>query len=122
VPATILTDGATFKCAHQGTGTVASGVVSISAVASNVTIDGHKPILAGAIVSLSPASGCQATAQLMVPQCSAFTLPPPSEQTVTIGGLAVYTAADEATIALAINTGNSLPGLQVSESQTLVSA
>ena len=51
-----------------------------------------------------------------------FTLPPPSEKSVLVKGQPVYTAADAAAIALAPSQGNLVPGLTVSEPQTLVSA
>ena len=118
----ILTDGATFTCKHGGTGTVASGL-SISNLASNVTIGGHKPILAGAIVSgFTTAMGCTFAPAGTPKPCQGFTLPPPSEQSLTIGGLAVYTADDASAIALIPSSGNGVPGLQISEPQNLVSA
>jgi hypothetical protein len=122
VPSAILTDGATFTCPHKGTGTVASGI-SISALADVVTIGGHKPILAGAtITGFTAASGCTFGSPPGSQPCMGFQLPPPSEQTLTIGGQAAYTAADASAIALAPSTGNSQPGLTISESQTLVTA
>jgi hypothetical protein len=124
MPSAILTDGATFSCAHKGTGTVASGIVSISAVAANVTIGGQKPILAGATITLTLASGCTFPAPASGPPnpCTTFSLPPPSELTLTIGDESVYTAADAAAIALVSNTGNGQPGLQISEPQSVMSA
>jgi hypothetical protein len=114
MPSVILTDGATFTCKHGGTGTVATGI-SISNLAEKVTISGHKPILAGAtITGFTAASGCT--------PCVGFSLPPPSEQSLTIGGVAVYTAADASTIAIAPSTGNGIPGLTISEPQDLVTA
>jgi hypothetical protein len=123
MPSAILTDGATFTCHHGGTGTVASGIISISALAENVTIGGHKPILAGAsITGFTLASGCTFQVSGASTPCVGFTLTAPSEQTLTIGGQPVYTAADAAAIALAPSTGNSIPGLTISEPQTLVTA
>jgi hypothetical protein len=122
MPSAILTDGATFTCQHGGTGTVANGIISISAVAASVTIGGHKPILAGATISFTPASGCTFPPGGPPNPCSAFSLPAPSEQTLTIGGHSVYTAADAAAIALISNIGNGQPGLRISETQTLVTA
>jgi hypothetical protein len=117
MPSAVLTDGATFTCAHHGTGTVTTGIVVLP-LASDFTIGGHKPILAGASVTgFSAASGCT------FPQpCVGFTLPPPSEQTLTIAGQPVYTAADAAAIALVPSSGNGQPGLTISEPQTLVTA
>ena len=121
MPSAILTDGATFTCPHGGTGTVTT-FISISALAENVTIAGHKPILAGAIVTgFTPASGCNFATSVPQP-CVGFALPAPSEQTLTIGGQPVYTAADAAAIALVTSSGNSLPGLTISEPQSLVTA
>lgn len=124
MPSPILTDGATFTCLHSGTGTVASGIVSISALATNVTVGGHKPILAGATVTFTPASGCKFPS--MGPPgslpCSAFSLPPPSEKTLTVTGQPVYTSADAAAIALVLSASNSQAGLSISEPQTLVTA
>jgi hypothetical protein len=118
----ILTDGATFTCPHHGTGTVATGI-SISALAEEFTIGGHKPILAGAtITGFTALSGCTFMLAGVSTPCVGFSLPPPSEQTLTIGGQPVYTAADAAAIALVPSTGNAQVGLTISESQTLVTA
>ena len=122
MPSAILTNGATFTCAHQVTGTIATGIL-ISALAELVTIGGHRPILAGAsITGFTAASGCTFGSPPGSQPCVGFILPPPSEQTLTIGGQAVYTAADAAAIALAQSTGNGKPGLTISEPQTLVTA
>jgi len=122
MPSPILTDGATFTCPHGGTGTVASGI-SISALAAHVTIRGHKPILAGAsITGFTQASGCAFGTPPGSQPCVGFTLPSPSELTLTISGQPVYTAVDAAAIALAPSTGNSQPGLSISEPQSLVTA
>ncbi len=122
MPSQILTDGATFTCKHGGTGTVASGI-TISSLAENVTIGGHKPILAGAtIAGFTTASGCTYSTAAGPQPCIGFSLPTPSEQTVTIGGVAVYTAADASNIALVQSTGNGIPGLSISEPQELVTA
>jgi hypothetical protein len=124
MPAAILTDGATFTCLHGGTGSVASGL-SISALADVFVIGGHKPILAGATISgFTVASGCSfKNLTSGAPQpCMSFTLPAPSGKSVLVKGQPVYTAADAAAIALAPSQGNALPGLTVSEPQTVVSA
>ena len=122
MPSAILTDGATFTCAHHGTGTVSTGI-SISVLAADVTIGGHKPILAGAsITGFTAASGCTFQVSGASTPCVGFALPPPSEQTLTIGGQPVYTAADAAAIALVPSTGNLVPGLTINEPQTLVAA
>jgi hypothetical protein len=122
MPSVILTDGATFTCKHGGTGTVATGI-SISNLAEKVTISGHKPILAGAtITGFTAASGCTFGTPPGSQPCVGFSLPPPSEQSLTIGGVAVYTAADASTIAIAPSTGNGIPGLTISEPQDLVTA
>ena len=111
MPSVVLTDGATFTCHHGGTGTVTTGI-SISALAENVTIGAHKPILAGAnITGFTLASGCTFQVSGASTPCVGFTLPAPSEQTLTIGGQPVYTAADAATIALVQSSGNQQPGL-----------
>lgn len=126
MPSAILTDGATFTCPHGGTGTVANGIISISALAEIVTIRGHKPIVAGASISgFTVVSGCnfKNPAPPNNPQpCISFSLPAPSERTLTIGGQAVYTAADAAVIASVQSTGNLVPGLSISEPQSLVTA
>jgi hypothetical protein len=119
MPSPILTDGATFTCKHGGIGTVASGI-TISSLAQNVTIGGHKPILAGATIS-GVFKGCTNPAIAKGP-CTSFTLQTPSEQSFTIGGQFVYTAADAATIALVPDKGNNQPGLTISEPQELVTA
>lgn len=114
----ILTDGATFSCPHGGTGTITSGI-SVSAVAVKVTIGGAHPILAGAtIAGFTPASGCAWQVSGVPTPCVGFMLPPPAGMAVAIGGQPVYTSADAATIAFAPSTGNGIPGLQISESQT----
>jgi hypothetical protein len=122
MPSAILTDGATFTCPHGGTGSVTT-LISISALAQTLTIGGHKPILAGATVTgFTAASGCIFGTPPGSQPCIGFTLPAPLEQTLTIGGQAVYTAADAAAIALAPSTGNGQPGLTISEPQNLVTA
>lgn len=126
MPSPILTDGATFTCPHGGTGTVATGI-SISALAEELTIGGHKPILVGAsIAGFTALSGCAFTVVVAgVPTstpCVGFALPPPSEQTLTIGGQPVYTAADLTAIASVPSTGNAQIGLKINEPQTLVTA
>jgi hypothetical protein len=122
MPSAILTDGATFTCPHKGTGTIATGIL-ISALSELVTIGGHRPILAGAsITGFTAASGCIFSSPAGSQPCVGFILPPPSEQTLTIGGQAVYTAADAAAIALAQSTGNGQPGLTRTEEFTVVGA
>lgn len=116
----ILTDGATFTCPHGGSGTVASGI-SISALASQVTIGGHRPIAAGAaITGFTKALGCTFQISGADAPCVSFTLPKPSEPFLTVGGHAVYTQADLAAIALVPSDGNKIFGLQINESQTSV--
>jgi hypothetical protein len=124
MPSPILTDGATFTCPHGGTGTTASGIsISPSNLATTVTIGGKKPILAGAtITGFTLASGCSFQVSGVSTPCVGFTLPPPSELSVTIDGKPVYTAADAGTIAGAPSTGNAVPGLKINETQTLVTA
>lgn len=122
MPSPVLTDGATFVCGHQGQGKLTTGF-SVTATASNVTIGGQKPILAGAsILGFTAASGCIFNILGTAAPCIGFSLPPPSGQALTIGGMPVYTAADLAAIALVPSTGNGQPGLQIKETQTLVSA
>lgn len=122
MPSPILTDGATFTCPHGGTGTAKTGI-TISALAATVTIGGQKPILAGAtITGFTLALGCSFQVSGASTPCIGFSLPPPSGQTVTIDGKPVYTAADASLIALAPSTGNAVPGLSISEPQTLVTA
>jgi hypothetical protein len=122
MPSPILTDGATFTCPHGGKGTTKTGI-TISALAADVTIGGQKPILAGAtITGFTLASGCSFQVSGVSTPCIGFSLPPPSGQAVTIGGQPVYTAADAGAIALAPSTGNGVPGLSISEPQTLVTA
>jgi len=119
MPSAILTDGATFTCGHKGSGTVASGI-TISSLAQNVTIGGHKPILAGATIS-GVFKGCTNPANAGGP-CTSFTLQTPSEQSFTIGGQSVYTAADAAVVALVPDNVNHQPGLTISETQELMTA
>jgi hypothetical protein len=122
MPAPVLTSNASFTCPHGGTGTTATGL-TISALATNVTINGHPPILAGAIIGgFTPALGCTFQISGAPAPCTGFILPPPSGAAFTIGGQPVYTAADAAAIALIPSTGNATPGLKVNESQTLVLA
>jgi hypothetical protein len=122
MPSPILTDGATFTCPHGGTGTVQQGI-SISALAQHVTIGGHKPILSGAsITGFTVSLGCSFMLGTTPAPCVGFSLPPPSGNAFADGGQAVYTAADAATIALAPSTGNSIPGLTISEPQSLMLA
>jgi hypothetical protein len=121
MPSAILTDGATFTCPHQGTGTAATGI-SISSLAENVTIGGHKPILSGATISGVFAGCLFPSISGGGPPCASFTLQAPGEQTFTIGGQAIYTAADAPTIALAPEETNSQVGLTISEPQKMVTA
>jgi hypothetical protein len=122
MPSPILTDGATFSCPHGGTGTTKTGV-TITALATDVTIGGQKPILAGAtITGFTLALGCSFQISGVSTPCIGFSLPPPSGQTVTIDGQPVYTAADAGSIAAIPSTGNAVPGLSISEPQSLVTA
>jgi hypothetical protein len=122
MPAPVLTSSASFTCPHGGTGTLATGL-TISALATNVTINGHPPILAGATIGgFTAALGCTFQLSGTPTPCVGFTLPLPSGAAFTIGGKPVYTAADAAAIALIPSTGNGTPGLKVSESQALVLA
>ena len=122
MPSAILTDGATFSCVHGGTGTVATGI-SISSLAKEVTIGGHKPILAGATISgFTTALGCTFADSSGSKPCVSFTLPQPSGDALTIGGQLVYTAADTTAISSVQSSGNFQPGLTISEPQTLVTA
>ena len=122
MPSPILTDGATFKCPHGGIGTVNSGI-TVSTLAASMTINGQKPILAGAMITgFTPALGCTFKISGSPAPCVGFSLPPPSEQTLTINGQPVYAAADAGTIASVPSIGNGIPGLSISEPQTLVTA
>jgi hypothetical protein len=118
----ILTEGATFSCPHGGTGTVDSGI-TISALADLLAIDGKRPIAAGAtIAGFTPALGCGFQDGTTPKPCIGFTLPPPSEPGLAIGGQAVYTAADLPAIKLVVSSGNGQPGLAIDEPQTKVLA
>jgi hypothetical protein len=119
----ILTDNAAFQCAHSAPATTAQGI-TISAVASTVSIGGAHPILAGALIAgFTPAICLYLNPGTGVPQpCVAFTLPPPSEQRVKIGVLSVFTSADAGAIATVPSSGNAIPGLTVTEMQTKVQA
>ena len=122
MPSPVLTDGATFTCPHGGTGTAASGL-TIAPLGMVVTINGHRPILAGAtVLGFTPALGCTFQVAGAATPCVGFSLPPPSGHGMTVGGQPVYTTADASMIALAVSTGNAQPGLKVSELQTILAA
>lgn len=116
----ILTDAATFTCVQGSPATKSSGVI-ISAVATNVTINGAHPILAGAMISGFTPAVCAFQVSGTPTPCVSFSLTPPSEAKLLINGLAVYTSDDAGTIALVSSMGNGTPGLSITESQTLVS-
>jgi hypothetical protein len=119
----VLTDAATFKCFQGSPGTKTSGV-TISSVATNVTINGAHPILAGATIGGFTVALCAyqtSTAPPVPTPCVSFALTPPAQAKLLINGSAVYTSDDASTIALVNSTGNGFPGLQITESQQLVS-
>lgn len=115
MPAPILTDGATFMCAHGGIGTVAP-----DGLATQVTVGGHRPVLAGARVT--GFASCLFPGPNGTLPCVGYRLPPPQGKAMTIGGQAVYTTADAGAIALAMSEGNKQPGLSVIETQSLLLA
>lgn len=116
MPTPVLTDGATFSCAHQGKAVPGAGL-AISLLASQVTAAGHRPILAGA--TISGFAGCT---NQVGPPCAMFALTAPSGNALTIGGMAVYTMADAAAIAAVTESTNGFPGLTAIEPQTVLLA
>lgn len=122
MPSPVITDGATFSCKHGGSGSAASGL-AISAVASNINLNGHHPLLAGASVDgFTAALGCTFQVLGVATPCLGFALPPPSGKAMSVGGKPVYCSADAAAIALIPSKGNGQPGLTVSEPQNVLSA
>ena len=125
----VLTDGATFKCAHMAVpiGVSPTGI-AINKVAQKIRINGAAPILDGTKISgCTVLNGCTFTNPgTGNPQpCIDFSLISalaPATGKLMEGGVPVYTEADLVAIAAVTSSGNTIPGLVISESQTKLKA
>ncbi len=117
----VLTNKATFKCAHSAPVTVADGI-TISALGTHLTINGAQPIAAGATIGGFITGICAYAPGGVATPCLTFVLATPSETHLVVDGTTVFTSADAATIALIPSSGNAIPGLTIVESEVLVSS
>jgi hypothetical protein len=115
----VLTDGAKFKCAHMPVAVGVAEGISISLVASKITVDSSKPILNGATISgFTTAAGCTFQVSGVATPCVSFGLVAArATGLLSENGQRVYIEADLAAIGLTISTGNGQPGLTITESQ-----
>ena len=115
----VLTDGAKFQCAHMSAAVGVTAGISISLVASKITVDGSKPMLNGATISgFTAAAGCS----FQTP-CGSFQLQAaPATGLLSENGQRVYIEADRTAIGQVVSTGNGQPGLTITESQTKLRA
>lgn len=115
--AIVLTDGATFKCAHM-VAAIGKPFVSISTVASKIKVDVASPILSGATIGgFTTVNGCTFQVTGTPTPCISFILTAPATGALQQDGIAVYTQADLSAILTVVSTGNANPGLVISESQ-----
>ncbi len=121
---TVLTDGAQFKCAHMAAPVGVTQGISISLLASKITVDNAKPILNGATISgFTTVNGCTFQVAGTPTPCLSFALAAvPATGLLAEGGQKVYVDADSSGIALAVSSGNANPGLMIIETQTKLKA
>lgn len=125
--AIVLTDKATFKCAHMPTAIGTDQGITISLTASKTTVAGAKPILDGATIGgFTLAAGCTFGVTPATPNgtpCLQFLLSAaPATGSLTDGGQKVYTEANLPAIAVVPSDGNKIPGLVITESQSKLKA
>jgi hypothetical protein len=120
----VLTDGAKFKCDHMPAAVGVTEGISISLVASKITVDNSKPILNGAAISgFTAAAGCTFQVSGVSTPCVSFLLAAaPATGLLSENGQRVYIEADLAVIGLTVATGNAQPGLTITESQKKLKA
>jgi hypothetical protein len=118
----VLTSKATFQCKHSAPITLATGV-SITGLATHLTINGAFPILSGATIGGFIAGVCTYAPGGTPDPCTSFILTtPPSEIHLVVDGKTAYTQNDVGTIQTTVqSTGNMLPGLLITETEVLVS-
>ncbi len=120
----VLTDGATFKCAHMPAGLGVNQGISISSIAKKISVDGASPILNGATISgFTTANGCIFQIAGVATPCGSFALAlAPASGLLSEDGQSVYVQADLPAIAAVVSNGNGIPGLIIAESQTKLKA
>ncbi len=116
----LLTDRATFKCAHMPVPVGVSGGITISTLAVHLNINGAHPILAGAKIAGFTTALCTYTESGTPAPCLSFVLPAPSETRLQIDGNIAFTAGDLSAIAAVPSVGNAIPGLVIAEPQVLL--
>jgi hypothetical protein len=119
---TVLTNKATFACAHSAPVTVADGI-TISTLGTHLTINGAQPIAAGATIAGFIAGVCTYAPGGTPDPCLSFVLTTalPSETHLQVDGKTVYTSSDLVAIKAVHSSGNSIPGLTIVETEVLVS-
>jgi hypothetical protein len=125
--AIVLTDKATFQCAHMPKAIGTDQGITISLTASKTTVAGAKPILNGATIGgFTLAAGCTFGVTPATPNgtpCLQFMLSAaPASGLLTDSGQKVYTEADLSAIAAVPSAGNAVPGLVINESQSKLKA
>ena len=116
----VLTDRATFKCAHMAVPVGISAGITISSVAVHLTINGAHPILGGATIAGFTSALCPYAPGGTAAPCVSFVLGAPSETRMQIDGKPAFTSADAATIATIPSSGNAIPGLTIVDAEVLV--
>lgn len=122
--ATVLTDGATFKCAHMTAPIGVDDGIVITSRASKIQVGGAKPILEGATISgFTTEKGCTFQVSGSPTPCVSFALAmAPATGLLAENNQKVYTDADASAIGGVVATGNGQSGLTISESQTKLKA
>jgi len=98
--------------------------ITISLTASKIQVDGAKPILNGAMISgFTTDNGCNFQVSGSPAPCVSFALAmAPATGLLAENNQKVYTEADASAIKGVMATGNSVPGLTITESQTKLKA
>src|SRR5690242_16263855 len=94
--ATVLTDGAKFKCAHMAAPIGVTEGIVISSTVSKIQVDGAKPILNGSTISgFTTKSGCAFQVSGTPTPCVSFVLATaPATGLLAENNQKVYTDAD----------------------------
>lgn len=119
---TVLTNKATFKCAHMAAPVGIAGGITISSLGTHLTINGALPITAGATIAGFTSVLCLYAPGGTPTPCVSFILTAPSETRLVVDGKTVYTTLDAPAVALVPSSGNVIPGLVITDPETLVSA
>ena len=122
--AKVITDGASFKCAHMPAPLGVSQGISISLTAQKISVDGAKPVLQGAIISgFTVANGCTFQVAGAAAPCVSFLLAAvPATGLLSENNQNAYIDADAQAIGMIPATGNAQPGLSIVEPQNKLKA